>query len=239
MDERIYTEKKMLVGVFIGGSLAGAYYFWRTFSAFGKAKQGFVAIVLALVVFAVTLISIVVPFLDRIPNVVFWGIQIGLTLGVTRGYLLEAIARHVDEGKPVYSWGNTILVGVVSMVLTLGPLIGLAFLTTEPSTTRNFGRLNHEIVFDPSNISEVDVERIAAGLTSVGFFDEEVPKTVDAAASGDRFIITIYCNDEARDSEAIEAMRMLRTDLQACFPTNPVVIDMVVGTPDNRIARLE
>lgn len=242
MSERIYTERKILTGVLIGGSLAGSYYFWRTFNALGKPKHAIAVAVGFLAILLLIVASIFIPVLDRVPNGVFWGLQIGLALGVTRGYLSTEMADHIEADKDVYSWRNTILIGVISMIITLGSLIALFYVgpqTLDSGTTRYYGKLNHEIVFDSTNLSEVEVERIASALTSSGFFDEEVQKTVDAAKSDNRFIITVYCTEEARVPEAIEFHKGWRSDLQRYFQSNPIVIDMVVGTPADRIARLE
>jgi hypothetical protein len=242
MDERIYTERKMLVGVAIGGPLAGGYYFWRTLNAFGKPRGAIVAAVGAIVVLAITVGSIFIPGLDRLPNFFFYALQFGLVIGVTRSYLLTEMTEHIAEGKADYGWGNTILVAIISMVITLGPLIALIYTSPasfDRTTTRSYGRLKHEIVFDPSNLTELEVGHMASALTSAGFFDEEMQKTVDVAKSNDRFIITLYCTEGARSPEFMELCKKLRSDVQQSFPANPIVIDLVIDTPENRIARLE
>jgi len=242
MDEKVYTERKILAGVLLGGPVAGAYYFWRTFRAFGKRRHAVAAVIVAAVVLVITLSSLFIPVLNSVPNVVFYGIQIGLALGAIRGYLSTEIAAHIEDGKGAYGWGNTILVAAISMVITLGLLFAIIYFSPagfDHRSTRHYGSLKHEIVFDSANLSELEVGRIATALTSTGFFDEEVQKTVDAEKSGDRFIITVYCSDDARVPEAIEFYRGWRSELQKSFPANQIVIDMVVGTPDDRIARLE
>lgn len=242
MDEKIYTERKILTGVLLGGSLAGAYYFWHTFRALGKPRHAVAAVIIAAAVLIVTLVSLFIPVLDRVPNGIFHGAQFGLAFGAIRGYLSREIDAHVEEGREVYGWGNTILVAVISMIVTVGLLLAFLYVTPatlDNKTTRYYGTLKHEILFDPSNLSELEVGRIASALTSTGFFDEEVQKTVDIAKSGDRFIITIYCTEDARAPEAVEFHKMWRLELQKSFPANQIVIDMVVGTPDDRIARLE
>lgn len=241
-NDKIYTERKILAGVLLGGSVAGAYYFWHTFRALGKPRHAIAAVIVAAAVLIVTFASIFVPVLDKVPNAVFHGLQSGIALGSIRAYLSTEIDAHIAGGKTVYGWGNTILVAIVSMIITLGPLLAFLYIspaTFDNSTTRYYGRLKHEIVFDPSNLNELEVGRIAAALTSTGYFDEEKQKTVDAAKSGNRFIITVYCNNDARAPETIELYKMWRSELQESFPSNPIVIDMVVGTTDDRIARLE
>jgi hypothetical protein len=76
-------------------------------------------------------------------------------------------------------------------------------------------------------------------LVGAGFFDHEKQKTVDAIKEGDRYILNMYCNETARDPEFIELVKGLREEVQGSFPNNPIVIDLVIGTSDNRIARIE
>jgi len=242
MDENIYTERQILTGVLIGGPLAGGYYFWRTLNAFGKPNLALLAVITAVAVLAISFGSNFIPVLDRLPNFVFYALQIGLVLGITRGYLLNDMTQHIAAGKAVYGWGNTIIVAIISMVITLVPILAFLYLgpgSFDRTTTRSYGKLKHEIVFDSGNITELEVGRIASALTSAGFFDEEMQKTVDAEKSNDRFIITMYCNETARDPEFIELSKTLRSDVQKLFPANPIVIDLVIGTPENRITRLE
>jgi hypothetical protein len=239
MNDEIYTERKMVVGVLLGGALAGGYYFWRTFNAFGKPRRAAAAVVVAFAVFSFSVVSILIPALDRVPTIAFHALHIGLTIGAILGYLTTDIDAHIRAGRPVYGWRNTILVAIAAGIFSLAPMIGVSYLSSDTRTARYYGELRHEIVFDPANLSQDELDRIATALISTGFFDKEVQKTVDAERSDNRFIITAYCSEEARAPEAIEVFRNLRSDLQKSFPGNPIVIDMVVETPDNKIARLE
>lgn len=85
-----------------------------------------------------------------------------------------------------------------------------------------------------------EVDRLGSALTSAGFFDQALQKTIDANKDGNRFILNMYCTESARsDPEFIDLVRVLREDVQSFFPSNPIVIDLIIDTPDNRIARIE
>jgi hypothetical protein len=243
MDERIYTERQIVHGVLLGGPLAGAYYLWHTFNAFGLRKQAIWSAAAEVAVLAFCLGSSYIPLLDLLPNFAFWGLQIGVTYGVIRGYLAEPIAAHLAAGKPVFGWGNTILIGIIFLIFTFGPLLGLVYLspnTFDPNTTKYYGRLRHEIAYIPAEVSEVDVGRVANALTETGFFDELDQKFVDLRQYDNKqLVIIVYCTQEARATDTIDFYRRWRDELQRGFPDKHIVVDMVVGTPDDRIVRLE
>lgn len=244
MDKKIYSEKQIVTGVLLGGPLAGGYFLWCDFKALGKDTH---ATVVAIAAMIVTLVSFgllfAIPELQRLPTFLIPAVHIGLTYGIIRGYLADALDSHVQDGVIRYGWGNTVLIAIGFLALTLTPIFAIAY--SQPSlldstTTRNYGRLKHEIQFSVANISEVEVDQIANALSSAGFFDDELMKSVDVAKAGDRYIITVYCNDAIRtDPAALEPFIQLLKDVQKSFPSNSIAIDLVIGTADNLFKRLE
>lgn len=243
MSERVYSERQTIFGVALGGSLGGAYLFWKTFNAVGKPKPARNVAIAMLALFIVTIAAMFIPFFDNIPNVVFWGAQIGLTYGIYRGYLSEEIKTHIEAGKPVFGWGNTVAVSVLTMGLTVGLMLALLF--TMPSffvsmTTKHYGIVKNEVTYDARSISEAEVDKIAKALTSVGFFDDTSAKAIYTEKSGQRYTIVIACTEEVRDNpEIIEAHRELRSLVQHHFVAHQIVLELALDTPDNVFARLE
>lgn len=239
---QIYTERKTVVGVFLGGPIAGAYYFRQTFKTLGMPTAAVLAPIVAALILIVTVVSSFVPPFDRVPNVVFWGVQVGLTYGLYRGYLADSVEEHLSQGNAEFGWGNTVTIAVASMVLTLGILFGILYFSGAFSgpAVSYFGTLRHEIVYDEKNITVGEIDRLGSALTSAGFFDQALQKTIDATKDGDRIILNMYCAETARsDPEFIDLVTVLREDVQHFFPSNPIVIDLIIDTPDNRIARIE
>lgn len=243
MDKRIYTERQTVFGVALGGLLGGSYFFWKTFNAVSKPKRAKIVAVIMGALFVVTIAAVFTPFFDNIPNVVFWGLQIGITYGIYRSQLSEEVATHIASGKPLFGWGNTVTVSVFAAVITFGPLVALFY--TMPNlfvsmTAKQYGTVKNEVIYDTRNITESEVDKIAAALTSVGFFDEVAAIAVYAEKSGTRYNIVIASTDEVRNSpEIIEAHRELRDLIQRYFPANQIVIELALDTPDNVFARLE
>ena len=240
-NERIYTERKILTGVLLGGPLAGGYYFWRTFKTLGLSRQAKIAPIAGVVLLVLIYSTAFIPPLDRIPNFVSYGLQIGLTYGIYRGFVAERVVSYLQRDGRLFGWGNTLLVGAICLVLTLIPAVAIFYSIGgfQSPSVRYYGSLRHEIQYDSSNITPAEIDSIAKALTKAGFFDTEQQKTVDAAKDGDRYVLNLYCNESARDPEFISIAKGLRDEVQRAFPNNHIVIDLVIGTPDTRIARLE
>lgn len=243
MDERVYSERQTVFSVALGGSLGGAYLFWKTFNAVGKPKHARNVAIVMFALLIVTIAAMFIPFFDNIPNVVFWGAQIGLTYGIYRSQLSDQVKTHIEAGKPVFGWGNAVVVSVLAAVITVGLILALLF--TMPHlfvsmTTKHYGTVKNEVTYDARSISEAEVDRIAKALTSVGFFDEAAAKAVYAEKSGQRYTIVIACTEEVRDNpEIIEAHRELRDLVQQYFVANPIAIELAFDRPDNVFARFE
>lgn len=242
-NERIYSERQTVFAVALGGPLGGAYSFWKTFNAVGKPKHARNVAIVMFALLIVTIAAMFIPFFDNIPNVIFWGAQIGLTYGIYRSQLSDQVKTHIEAEKPVFGWGNTVAVSVLAAVITLGPILALLF--TLPNlfvsmTTKHYGTVKNEVTYDARSISETEVDKIAQALTSVGFFDDTAAKAVYAEKSGQRYTIVIACTQEVRDNpEIIEAHRELRDLVQKHFLGNRIVLELALDTPDNVFARLE
>ena len=239
---KIYSELRMMVGVGLGGPLAAAIYLVRTLRAFEKPNIAVaLAVILPLALLGLSFASPFVPALDRLPDPFFYLLQFGILLGFTRGYFLTELRTHLNEYKPVYSWGNTLLVSVISLLGTLLLFVPLILLSSnyDPRMKATYGNLKHEIYYDPLNITEPEIRRMGAALTTVVFFDEANQKFVEVSKSSNSYIISMYFSQEANQPETIESYRELRTEVQKEFPAHRIMIDMLVDSPATRIARLE
>ena len=242
-DARLYSEARMLVGVALGGPLALAYYLARTLKTLGRSNLAIgLGITLPLVLLLLVFVSAVVPGLDSIPDPFWYLFQFAILVGFTRGYIFTSFKAYLAEGKPIYSWGNTLLVAMVAVAITVALMAAFYFTVSSmyfemPKAT--YGKLEHEIYYDPSNINKAEIDHLAKALTETNFFDEEVKKGIQISRSNNTYIIAIFFSPDANRPDVIAPYRELRTELQKEFPVNKIVIDMVVDTADNRFARLE
>ena len=83
------------------------------------------------------------------------------------------------------------------------------------------------------------MDSIANALTKWTYFDDEVKKSVDVRKSGDRHVLSLYCNESIRtDPQAVKPFEELLRDMQISFPNNPVTFELVIGTSENVVKRI-
>lgn len=235
MEERsheIYTERQIQAGTFLGGPLVVGYFFAQNFKVFNEKNKARNSLIISVAATVLLFIGLwIIPGIERIPNALIPIINGVIALGLVRTFQSDRIREYAG---PVHTWINTLVVSFGLMVVTLIPVVGLALYATSSITEKTYGRMQHDVSFDKSNISEAEVDSIAAALRKWTYFDDEVKKSVDVRKDGDTFVLSLYCNDSIRtDSEATKPFRELQSEMQTSSPSNPIVLDLVIGTPDN------
>lgn len=242
---KIYKDRAIWVGSFLGGPLAAGYLIAENFNAFNetdKAKKTWIYTIIATVVIFGGIFMI--PESVKIPNQIIPLIYTAIAYFLVQHFQGQNISAHINSGGQLYSWWRTITVGLIGLALTIIPIICFALLTDATSSvgadTKTFGIMKHEIAFDKNNISETEINKIADGLTKTTFFDEAVTKYVYAKKVNNNFELSISCDKSITSSaEALEPFVQLRKELQTLFPDNKIVFNLVVDNLDNVVKRLE
>lgn len=238
----IYKDKAIWVGTALGGPLVTGYLAAKNYKVFGEKdkvwKTWVIAVAATVLIFSIAFYA---PYIDRIPNTIFVLVYAGIAYLTVRIWQGAKIDAHVRAGGRVFSWYRVIVVSILGMIITAVPILAFAYLAGEFSgRTKYYGNLRHEILFDESNISAAEVDKIAGAFTKTGYFDREFQKFVDAKKVGNNYEIFIYCNETIKtDSEAVRYFSDLREEIQKMFPDNRIIFNLVILTPDNVVKRLE
>lgn len=245
LKNKIYRDRAIWVGTFLGGPLVAGYLIAENFNAFndtGKAKKTWIfAIITTIVVFGGVFM---IPENVKIPNQIIPLIYTAIAYYFVQHFQGKNIVSHISSGGQLFSWWRTIAVGIIGLAITIIPILGFAFLSDNIAdasvSTKTYGVMKHEIAFDKSNISETEVNKIADGLTKTTFFDEEVTKYVHAKKVGNTYELSISVVDGiANDSQTLQALFDLRAGLQIMFPSNKIVFNLVVDNLDNIVKTVE
>jgi len=242
--QKIYKDTAVRVGTFLGGPLIGGYFMAENFKAFNepeKARKTWIYTIIAtIVIFGIAFLipgngrsgAFIIPLLDA------WA-----AFYLVQHYQGANIAAHVSAGGEVYNWGRVIVVTIIGLAITFAALVVIVYATgtvTSNETIKTYGAAQNEIHFDKTNISATEVDQIGKGLTDIGLFGSSTKIFTYAKKSGSDYEISISCNDKVKTNPAIvQAFTQLHTRMQAKFPQNKIIFNLVVDDLDNVVKRIE
>ena len=243
--EKIYSEKAIRVGTFLGGPIVAGYFIAENFKVFGdfdKVKRTWIITILAsILIFG---LIFMIPEDVKIPNVIFPVIYMGIAAYFTKKYQEINIAKHIENGGEEYNWWRTIGISLIGCIVTLGTLFGIAFANEAANgrlteSTKTYGAMNHEIAYQ-SNINENEADKIAEAFEKTTFFDDAITKYVYLEKINNNYEISISCNESIKDDiAASQTFVYLRNDMQKFFPNNKIIFKLVVNDLDNVVKRIE
>lgn len=127
--QRIYKERAIWVGTFLGGPLAAGYLIAENFKAFNetdKARKTWIyAIIATIVIFGGIFL---IPDNTKIPNQIIPLIYTVIAYYLVQHFQGQNISSHISSGGGLFSWWRTIAVGIIGLVITIIPLFGFALL---------------------------------------------------------------------------------------------------------------
>ena len=243
--EKIYSEKAIRVGTFLGGPLVAGYFMAENFKVFGDFKNAkntwIVAILSTIVVFSLIFL---IPENINIPNIIFPLIYMGVAGYLAKKYQEKKINEHTQNGGEEFNWWRTIGISVLGCIVTLVVILGISFINEAVNgrlteSTKTYGVMNHEIAYQ-SNINENEVDKIAKSFEKETFFDDSYTKYIYLEKIDNNYEISISCNESIKtDLTSYQAFIALRNNMQKDFPDNKLIFKLVVDDLDNVVKRIE
>ena len=142
--EKVYLEKQLWLGSYLGGPLVAGYLLARNFKAFGesgKARNVWIVTVAGTVLLFAALMF--APYVDRVPGFLFPLVYTAIAsiyFQMTQG---KQIAARVAAGAPVYGWGRVVGVAVIGLIVTAAAVVGASLaagsIASRNDTTKNYG----------------------------------------------------------------------------------------------------
>ncbi len=242
---KIYKDRAIWAGTFLGGPLVAGYLIAENFKVFGdtdKVKKTWIfAIVATVVIFGGIFL---VPDIDKIPKHIIPIIYTAIAYVLVQHYQGAKINSHISAGGQLFNWWRAAGIGLVGAIITFLSILGIAYLSDSVAnasvTTKTYGIMKHEIDFDKSNISEKEVDNLADGFVKTTFFAQAVAKKVYAKKVGNNYELSFACDKSVTSSsDALEPFLQLRNDMQTLFPDHKIIFNFVVDNLDNVVKRLE
>ena len=244
--EKVYQERQLWVGSYLGGPLAAGFILAKNFRVFGEAGKArmtwIVTVVVTILLFAVVLFA---PYVDRIPNFL---IPLAYTI-VASLYFQRAqganVAAHLEAGGAVQSWWRVVGVAVVGLIVTLAVVLGTFFVSDSIAnrnvTTKTYGAAKHEITFDKSNVSEAEADKIADALGKADLLEGDGARYFHLKKVADDYEISFYIDKTVAKNkpELLDAFADFRDKIQQSFPNNRIAVKLVGDDTDDVIKRFD
>lgn len=118
--QKIYKQRAISVGAFLGGPLVAGYFIAENFKAFEeneKAKKTWIiAIIVTVLVFG---FAFLIPDDVTIPNQIIPILYTGIAYYMTQHFQGEKIKEHIENGGVYFNWWRTIGVGFIGLFITI------------------------------------------------------------------------------------------------------------------------
>ncbi|WP_276381715.1 L-lactate permease [Flavobacterium sp. H4147] len=128
-DRKIYSQKAIRVGTFLGGPFVSAYFLtenFKTFNDFDKVtKTWLITIITAVITFT---IASLIPEDINFPNIIFPLIYMMIAGYFTKKYQEKDINEHLKNGGEEFGWARTIGISILALIPTFVFLFTLVFI---------------------------------------------------------------------------------------------------------------
>lgn len=240
---KIFKDKAIWVGTFLGGPLVAGYFIAENFKVFGeqdKVKKTWIyAILTTIAVFA---IAFSIPEDINIPNQLIPLVYTGIAYFIIIHFQGDRIKAHIDEGGPLHGWWRIIGISLIGLLVTTLPFLIFFLVSTGGqfgTETKTYGLKNHEIAFDKENISENEIDQLADALIKTTFFDEAVTKYVYAEKDDEGYTLYLSVIDGIyEDPRIVRPFQQLKDNMQLLFPDRKITVKLVVDYLDNVVKTL-
>lgn len=241
--QKIYKDRAIWVGTFLGGPLAAGYLIAENFKAFNETKKvkttWIVAIISTIVIFGGVFL---IPEDVKVPNQIIPLIYTGIAFYCVQHYQGQKINEHINSGGIFFGWWRTVGVGFTALLITLGVVIcTILFIENEGfnEETKQYGIMKNEIVYE-DNIPANEVDKLAEGFEKTTFFENTTKKYVYLKKDNSTYEISISCNESIDNNPEVQMpFVLLRREMQKQFPNNKIVFNLVIDNLDNVIKRIE
>ena len=245
MTMKIYTDRLIWAGTFIGGPLVAGYLIAENFKAFNELNKVRItwiySILATIIIFGGVFL---IPDVEKIPRQLIPFVYTAIAYFIVQHFQGDKIKDFIKNGGESYKWWRALVIGLIGIIITILPIFGIAYASETAKeaniTTKTYGIVKHEIAFDKDNIQEKDIDKLADGFIKTTFFDQSVTKYVFVKRIDKNYEISISCNKSVTDSpEALEPFIQLHKDIQTMYPDNKIIFNLVVDNLDNIVKKIE
>jgi hypothetical protein len=131
-DFKLYKDRSVYVGTFLGGPLVAGYLAAENFKQLGQQDKLRATWTIAIIATAVIFGGIfLIPDIEKVPRYIIPLIYTGLAQFLVQKYQGIAIKTHIENGGQTYSVWRAVLIGIVGLAILMAILIAIALLANK------------------------------------------------------------------------------------------------------------
>jgi hypothetical protein len=131
-DFKLYRDRAVFVGTFLGGPLVAGYLSAENFKKLGqpdKVKATWaIAIIATIVIFGGVFL---VPDIEKIPRYIIPIIYGGIAQYLVQKFQGAAIKSHIEKGGQAYSVWRAVWIGAIGAIILVGIIFAIILLTNK------------------------------------------------------------------------------------------------------------
>lgn len=128
ITRRLYNERSILIGTFLGGPLAGGFLLAQNFKALDQPVKARITWAATIATLLLLIGTAFIPFFDQIPSMVYSFAFCFAAHSFAKHFQGRQIVLHQEGGGQLYSTWRAAGFGLVSLVLMLGWILLLLYL---------------------------------------------------------------------------------------------------------------
>jgi hypothetical protein len=228
---KIFSKKAIHLGTLLGGPFVTGYLLSENFKAFGEHNRSKISLVIGTVsslLFMLLIFTLPEKISDKIPSHFIPLINILIEYLIVQKYQASRIDEYLESGSPKGSLWKVAGVSLVVLAIMLSPALLYLGKSNIEGTVLKFGKIQHEIYYQPTNISAEQVKMFSEQLTVLNVFNDESKCEMSLKRTANIYELSIPVIDGAwNNPEAIGFFKCVRDSLQSLNPDKVVLLNFV------------
>jgi hypothetical protein len=126
---KLYNDRAVYVGTFLGGPLVAGYLAAENFKKLGQPDKARTAWIVAILSTILIFLGVfLIPGIEKIPKYIIPLAYTFIAKALFQQYLGPAIKNHIAQGGPTYSVWRGVWIGLVGGVILIAVIFGILLL---------------------------------------------------------------------------------------------------------------
>jgi len=253
-DGKIYSNNVIYRATFFGGPLVAGYMMAANFKIFGetrKANWAWFWSILFCIVLCGTIVLLSDYLRGKSPNAIIPVFYSTAAYYIAKHYQGEKITTHLNAGGQKYGGWRAFLISIIGLFVLVIFFFGLIYTKTIFSNNnikatnalgynsiKTYGAIKNEIAYNAGNISDEQLDTIAALFTKAGYFKEfKNQKEILVKKTDKTYEISVILNSiiKTDTTKYVSPFKQFRKEAEYLFPGHKLILIILISDDLNHV----